>query len=238
MLNFVPIGHEFFLYQAAEIDTTSPAGTGGGTKLTYVFVNARYRVSPWLEFQGLYHRGVSIDTRTITQDILNGRPVDPRALDGFLFGSIGGRVTVEPIRGIRLYGGYSQERSSREGETYPRYQAGIWAMNVLGTGLDLSVSDNRYNRPSTGSYDSWYASIGRSLGPSIYLTLDYTTSLSVLNITTFDGLVVQSRPRSKRYSASGVVNISRAFSVFLTAEQIRDDDSRQNRGLLGLMFRF
>ena len=40
--------------------------TGGGANLTYIFVNARYRVSRWLEFQGLYHRGLSIDTRTIT----------------------------------------------------------------------------------------------------------------------------------------------------------------------------
>ncbi len=238
MLNFIPVGREFFLYQAAEIDTTGPAGSGGGPKLRYIFVNARLRATPWLEFQGLYHHGLSIDTRTVAQDVLNGRPVDPQALSGFLFGSIGGRVTIEPLKNVRIWGGYSQEQSSFAGGTYPRYQAGISAMNVFGSGLDLTASDNRYNQPLTGAYDSLYASIGRSIGPKVYLTLDYTTSLSTLNVTTTDGIVVQSHPKSKRYSMSGMVNLSRAFSVFMTAEQIRDDNTRQFRGLLGVNFRF
>ena len=238
MLNFIPIGRDFFLYQAAEIDTTGPAGTEGGPQLTYIFVNARYRAATWLEFQFLYHHGTSIDTRSIAQDILNGRPVDPRALEGFLFGSIGGRVSIEPIRNLRIWGGYSQEQTSRAGESYPRYQAGISAMNVFGSGLDLTASDYRYNRPATGSYDSVYASIGRNIGPKVYLTLDYTTSLSVLRLTDSAGAIVLSRPKSKRYALSGVVNLSRAFSILLTGEQIRDDTARQFRGLLGLTFRF
>ncbi len=238
MLNFIPIGKEFFLYQAAEIDTTGPAGSGGGARVTYNFINARYQPAAWIELQGLYHHGLSIDTRAIALDILNGRPVSPSALDGFLFGSIGGRVTFMPVPSLRIWGGYAQEQSSRAGEDYPRIQAGLSVTNLFGSGLDLTASDNRYNRPLTGSYDSIYASIGRSIGPRFYLTLDYTTSLSVLSLTNSDGVVVQSRPRSKRYAASGVVNLSRAFSLLLTAEQLRDDDVRQLRTLLGITFRF
>lgn len=238
MLNFIPVGRDFFLYQAAEYDLSPPGGGEGTGRLTYVFVNARLRATPWLEFQGIYHHGVSIDTRSIAQDVLNGRPVDPRTLEGFLYGSIGGRVTIEPVRGVRLWAGYSQEQSSIAGETYPRYQAGIYLFNLLGSGLDISASDYRYDRPSTGRYDSLYASIGHSIGSRVYLTLDYTTSLSTLILTGPDGVLVRTSPRSKRYSLSGVVNLSRAFSLFLTAEQIKDDSSRQNRGLLGLSFRF
>jgi hypothetical protein len=237
MLNFIPIGKEFFLYQAAEIDTTGPAGTGGGAQLTYIFVNARYQPANWVEFQALYHQGISIDTRSIAQDVLNGRPVSPSALDGFLFGSIGGRITFLPIPSLRIWGGYAQEKSTREGETYPRIQAGISTTNLFGTGLDLTASDFRYNR-SSGSYDAIYASIGRSIGPRLYLTFDYTTSLSVLSLTNSDGVVVQSRPRSKRFALSGTVNISRAFSLLLTAEQISDDTTRQFRALTGITYRF
>jgi len=46
------------------------------------------------------------------------------------------------------------------------------------------------------------------------------------------------RPSSKRYSLSGTYNLSRAFSLFLTTEQLVDDTAKQNRGLLGLTFRF
>jgi hypothetical protein len=236
MLNFIPIGRNFFLYQAAEIDTTGPAGSGGGPELTYIFVNARARPVKWMEIQLLYHRGLSIDSRSIAQDVLNGRPVDPRALDGFLYSSIGGRLTIEPVRNLRIWGGYSQEQSSREGQSYGRYQGGISVTNVFG--FDLTASDYRYNVPSTGPYDSIYASIGRSIGPLVYLTLDYTTSLSTLNLTTIDGVVVQSHPRSRRYAFSGVFNVSRAFSLLLTAEQIRDDYARQTRVLAGITFRF
>ncbi|MFI5182635.1 MAG: hypothetical protein ACHQPI_14730 [Thermoanaerobaculia bacterium] len=239
MLNFIPIGRDFFLYQAAEYDLSAPGGAGGGGgRLTYIFVNARLRATPWLEFQGMYHHGISIDTRSIAQDVLNGRPTDPRTLEGFLYGSIGGRVTIEPIRGIRVWGGYSQEQSSFAGGTYPRYQAGIYLFNLLGSGFDITASDYRYNQPSTGSYDSFYASIGHNIGSRVYLTLDYTTSLSTLSLTGPDGILVQTHPQSKRYSISGVVNLSRYFSLFLTAEQIRDDTSQQNRGLVGLSFRF
>lgn len=236
MLNFIPIGREFFLYQAAEFDTTGPAGSGGGAGLTYMFVNARLRPVKWLEIQAMYHRGVSIDTRSLAQDILNGRPVDPRAVEGFLYSSVGGRLTIEPVRNLRIWGGYSQDQSSREGQSYARYQGGISAMNVFG--FDLTLSDYHYNMPSTGPYDSIYASIGRSIGPQVYLTLDYTTSLSTLTMTTGDGLVVRSHPHSQRYALSGVINLSRAFSLLLTGEQIRDDYVRQTRVLAGLTFRF
>jgi len=139
MLNIIPIGREFFLYKAAEIDTTGPAGSGGGPRVTYNFINARYQPAPWIELQALYHHGISIDTRSIAQDILNGRPVDPRALDGFLFGSIGGRITFLPLPSLRIWGGYAQEQSSRAGENYPRIQAGISATNVFGSGLPPKV---------------------------------------------------------------------------------------------------
>ena len=46
------------------------------------------------------------------------------------------------------------------------------------------------------------------------------------------------RPSSRRYSLSGIFNLSRAFSLFVTGEQLVDDETTQNRGLLGLTFRF
>jgi hypothetical protein len=235
MLNFIPIGRWFFLYQAGEYDTTGPAGTGGGGRLTYMFVNARVQPVKWMDLQVSYHDGVSIDTRSLAQDILNGRPVDPRALEGFLFSSIGGRLTFYPTRFLRIWGGYSQDKTSREGQSYGRYQGGISAMNVYG--FDLTLSDYHYNM-SSGPYDSIYASIGHSFGSAVYVTLDYTSSLSTLNLTTGDGAVVVSHPHTRRYAISGNWNISRAFSLLLTGEQIRDDYVRQTRVLAGLTFRF
>ncbi len=237
MLNLIPVGREFFLYQAAEYDLTGPAGIGSGG-LTYFFATARWAPVRVFEVQGLYQHGRSVDARTITQDQIAGRPIDAKALDGFLFDSMGGRVTVEFARGWRVLAGYYQDKNNRDDVKSNRWQFGLNSMNVFGSGLDLYVSDNRTIRPGTSSYDAWYFSLGRSLGSHLYVTLDYSTSLSVLQLTDSGGLTVVNKPSSRRYSLSGVWNVSRAFSVLVTAEQLVDDTSKQNRGLLGLTFRF
>ena len=94
----------------------------------------------------------------------------------------------------------------------------------------------RSERPE-GSYDAWYASLGRSLGQKVYLTADYATSLAVIRVVDH-GAVIERRPRSKRYGLNGVWNVSRAFSLIATAERLDDDASTDERLLLGLIYRF
>lgn len=235
--NFIPIGREFFLYQAAEYDLTGPGGVGDGG-LAYFFATARWAPVRAFEIQALYQHGRSIDARSITQDQLAGRPIDAKSLDGFLFDSMGGRVTVEVARAVRVWGGYYQDKNNRDDIAQDRWQFGLSAMNVFKSGFDVFVSDNRTIRPGSSTYDAWYFSLGRSLGPRLYVTLDYSTSLSVLQLTDSGGLTVVNRPSSRRYSLSGIWNVSRAFSLLLTAEQLVDDTTTQDRGLLGLTFRF
>ncbi len=241
MLNFIPVGRQFFLYQAAEYDLTGPGGVGSGG-LTYFFATARWSPIPRLEFQGLYQHGRSVDARQITLDQIAGRPIDARSLDGFLFDSMGGRVSVEVARGWRVWGGYYQDKNNRDDIAANRLQFGLSAINAFGSGFDVYVSDNRTTRPGatsgSQSYDAWYFSIGRSVGSKVYLSLDYSTSLSVLALTDSGGLTIVTRPSARRYSLTGIWNVSRAFSFLLTAEELVDDAVTQDRGLLGLTFRF
>ncbi len=57
-------------------------------------------------------------------------------------------------------------------------------------------------------------------------------------ITALGGVTVTTRPKTKRSSLNGNWNLSRHFSVFFTAEELRDDTSRDLRGMLGLNYRF
>jgi hypothetical protein len=236
MMNFVPIGRKFFLYQAAEYDIAKPGGLGK-SGLNYLFANVRYAPSAWLEIQGLYHHGRSIDARTISQDILNGRPVDARTIEGFLFESVGGRLTFSVAPSLRVFGGYSRERDNGSDRPYGRTTAGIWASDVFGTGVDVSLSDSRSNRPGT-TYDSWYASIGRNIGSRFYLSADYSTSLSVLRFQGPDGVSIVSQPRSRRVSLYALWNVDRHFSVTAAGERLREDNSTDDRVRLGLVLRF
>lgn len=235
--NFFNLGKTLFFYVAGEYDVVAPGGKGE-KGLSYAFVNARWTVSSRLEVQGLYHRGRSYDARTLTEDQLAGRPIDPRLAAGFLFESAGGRVTVEVARGFRVFAGYAEDRGNREDGKTGRITAGVHASNVFRSGIDLTLSDNRVDRPDGGSFDSWYASVGRSFGRGVYVSLDYATALSVLVFAGTDGIRVETRPRTDRFSLNGNVNLGRGLSLLVMAERSRGDLSTDLRGTVGLAMRF
>lgn len=234
--SFIPVGKKLFFYVAGEYDVAQPGGQADAG-LSYAFVNARWSVSTRVELQGLYHRGRSYDARTLTQDQIDGRPVDPRLLTGFLYESAGGRLTVEVARGVRVFAGYARDRGNRDDGSTGRITAGFHASNVFRSGIDVTVSDNRIDRPDN-TYDSWYASIGRSFGGRVYVSLDYSTALSVLRFTSSDGVVVESRPQTNRFSLNGSVNLGRSVSLLFAAERGTDDRATDLRGTAGLSVRF
>jgi hypothetical protein len=190
-----------------------------------------------IELQGVYHRGRSIDTRTITLDQLNGRPVSARALEGWLFESAEGRVTVTLFKSFRVFGGYAQDRNNSDDAATDRFSFGFFTSNLLRTGLDVHVSDYRIDRP-TSSCDAWDVSVGRNVTPRVYLTFDYSNSLAVLQVTSLGGFQVEQRTRTTRYAITGLVNLNRWFSLLLSGERLRDGSLIQIRWLSGLTYRF
>lgn len=235
--NYIPVQQSVFIYQAAEVDLTGPGGEGSGG-LTYFFVNARVAPVKRADIQATYHRGRSIDARSITDDLLNGRPVPAKTLDGFLYESVGARLTVEVARGFRLFAGYGQDKNDRDADAMDRLSFGVYTSNLFGTGIDVNVTDYRYQRGSASSYDSWYVSAGRSFGSRLYLSGEYTTSLSVLRHARDDGFVVESRPQTDRFGASANIYLSRTFSLLVVADYTRDEGVKETRLLSGLSVRF
>ena len=235
-MNVVPVGKRLFVYQTAEYDLSGPGGTGDGG-LNYFFANARYMPARRVEVTGSVHRGRSIDARTISQEILDGRPVDQKSLEGFLFESVGGRVTVEVRRNVRLHAGYARDRNNREDESAGRISAGIWASNIGGSGFDVTLSDNRIERGDR-TYDAIYASVGHSAGSRVYLSADYSTSLAVVRVVGDGGAIVETRPRTKRYGLNAVWHLTRVVSVLLGADRLEDERTTDDRGSFAVTYRF
>jgi hypothetical protein len=190
-----------------------------------------------VELTGTYNRGRSIDARTLTNDLLNGRALSTQAVEGLKYESRGGRVSVEVIKGVRVYGSYAQDRNNRDDALTGRVTLGGYAGNLGGSGFDLSASDSRINRPS-GAYHSTYVSVGHGIGRSVYVTSDYTTSLSVVQFLRGDGLLIQTRPWSKRYSGSLNANMNRHLSFSVTGDLTEDATQREIRVLTGVSARF
>jgi hypothetical protein len=235
--NYLPLDKRLFVYQAAEWDVAGPGVSGAGS-LTYFFANGRYLATDKIEVQGTFPRGRSIDSRSIIRDQLDGRPVDPKALDGMKYESVTGRVTVTILPHLRVFGGYGQDRNNRDDAVAGRVTFGAYASNVFKTGIDATISDSRIDRGASGSYDSWYASIGRSVGGRLYLTGDYSSSLSVFHFTSLNGFLIETRPLTRRFAISGVVNAMRGASLLITAERVLDSNATQTRLLSGITYRF
>ncbi|MGE0360839.1 MAG: hypothetical protein AB7H93_05720 [Vicinamibacterales bacterium] len=234
--NFVPAG-PLFVYQVAEYDLAPVAGGRGHDGLTYLFGTARLSVGRRLELQGTVSRGRSVDARGLSDDIQAGRPVTQQAVDGLRYESYGGRVSGEILPRVRTYVGYSRDRNNRDDDPTGRWLAGGFAGDLFGTGVDVTVSASRLRGP-TGTYHSTFVSAGRELGPRVYATAEMSTALSQVRFLRWDGLVVETRPTTKRFGGNATVQLWRSTSSFVSLEHTRDgDDYREWRALTGLTVR-
>jgi hypothetical protein len=234
-MNFLPIGQKFFLYQAAEYDVSAPGGKARGG-LNYFLTNVRIAPTARLELQGNFSRGRSIDARGITEDSLTGRAVSPTALEGFLYESTGGRVTVEVAPRVRLNAGYARDKNNRDDAPTGRITFGGYAGNIAGSGFDVSASNSVVDR-STGAYHSRYVSLGRQLGRAVYVSGDFATSLAIVRFSRSDGVVVELRPHTTRMTGSATINVGRATSLLLNVDRTLDDGAREWRVLSGISYR-
>jgi len=235
--NYVPVGHTFTLYEALEYDLKAPDGSNKGT-LTYIFANARLTLLPGLELQAIYHRGLSIDRRTLSADILAGRPLDPKMVEGFLYESFGGRLTFRVLPGAQLSAGYSEDRTNMNDGTSRRWTFGLYAANALKTGFDLNISDWHMTSDVGSSSDSIYASLGKSLGRQVYLEGYYASSISVFRFLGNGSYELLSYPRTNRLGMSSVLNILPSFTLLVTAESLSGDRFKEVRLMSGLSYRF
>lgn len=236
MTNFIPAGQRFFAYQAAEYETQGPANGAVKRGLSYFLTNARITASSRVELNATYNRGRALDARQLTADLINGRALTTQALEGLKYESTGGRITVEVVRRLYVYGGYTRDRNNRDDASAARILVGGHAGNILGTGFDVSGSDSRIER-ATGPYHSKYFSVGHTLARSLYLSVDYSTSLSVVHFIRSDGVVIETKPSTRRYSGSASATLNRHFSLLGTLDYTIDDAMTEVRVLSGLSYR-
>jgi hypothetical protein len=232
---FLPVGQKLFVYQSAEYDPQAPAGRGP-QGLSQLFAMARVLPADRVDLQATYTRNRAIDVRGLSEDVLAGRPIQSFAIDGLLFDSVGGRVTVEVVRRVRIYGGYARDRYSSDAQPSGRTMVGGYASNVLDSGLDVTVSDSLISRPA-GTYHSQYVSLGHQLGRTTYLSADFSTSLSIVQFSRSDGVTIEMRPHTNRFSTTASINLERHWSLLITAERSTSDGIPEFRVLSGLTYR-
>ncbi|MGE3842503.1 MAG: hypothetical protein AB7I50_13035 [Vicinamibacterales bacterium] len=234
--NYLPVGRSLFVYQAGEIDVRAPVGTAQGG-LAYLFTSARVNAGRRVELMGTHNRGRSLDVRGLAEDVLSGRPVAQRQIDGLQYESLGGRISVEVVPRVRVYTGYSRDKNNRDDAPTGRWLIGGHAADVFHSGVDVTASDSRLER-SNGSYHAFYASVGRQIGRAVYASGSYSTSLSIVRFARTDGLIIETKPSSTRVGGQASINLGRSVSLLVDVERTTDDDTHEFRALSGLTYRF
>ena len=234
--NFLPMGRAVNVYQAAEYEVRGPAQGVAQRGLSYFLANVRVSPASRLELLGTYNRGRALDARQLTADLLTGRSLTQQAVEGLTYESAGGRVTVQPVRSVHVYASYARDRNNRDDAPTARVTFGGQAGDVMKTGVDVAVSDARIEH-STGPYHSRYVSVGRGIGRAAYASVDYSTSLSVIRFAQLDGVIIETRPRTRRWSGSTSINVGRTVSLLFTLDRTTDDTIRDMRVLSGLSYR-
>jgi len=163
--------------------------------------------------------------------------VAPEALDGLLFESARVRLMVRPSRGVSLWAGYGTDRNNRDDPTAVRLNLGFSARRILGTAADFNVSATRTDR-GDDSYDSLWASLGYSIGSRVYVSLEYRDTLSLYHLNPGGEEIIEVRPKSRMFSVTSNINISRTFSLLLELELFDHSDFQEHRLLSGLIVRF
>lgn len=233
--NFLPVGRRLFLYQAGEYDLVGVAGNGG-RRLSYLLNNVRVSAGSRIELQGTYHRGRSVDTRSLALDVIQGAAVSTRRVEGLFYESVGGRVWVTVVPHVRLNAGYSSDRTNSTDVRTRRYQLGGSAWNLRG--FDLYVTRTSI-AATTRTYSGWDVSVGRNLGTRLYVTGDFSTNLSSVRLIDDRGLfTLEHRPRTRRYEVSTLANVTRRYSLLFTVDRTQDSEVTEQRYLAGLTIRF
>jgi len=235
--NYLPVKQTVFVYQALEYDIKGPAAGTATGGLSYFLVNGRASAGTRVQLQGTYNRGRSINARQLTDDLINGRALRARDIDGLRYETAGGRVSVRIVRQVEVYVGYARDRNNREDVPTARTTIGGYAGNLFGTGFDVSGSDALIDRP-TGPYHSRYLSVGRRIGRSVYVSGDYSTSLAVVRFVRSDGVTIETRPWTRRVSGNTSVILSRQFSLVGVADYTTDEGLQDLRVMTGLTYRY
>lgn len=234
-LNYLPVGRNLFLYQSGEYDLQGVGGNGG-RRLSYFLTNARVSAGSRIELQGTYHRGRSVDTRSLALDVLQGTPIATRRIEGLFYESLGGRVWVTVVPHVRLNAGYSSDRTNSNDARTRRYQLGGNAWNLRG--FDAYLTRSSITGPSR-TYAAWDASLGRNVGSRLYLSGDYSTNLSSVRMIDERGVfTLEHRPRTRRYAISALANLARHYSLLITVDRTEDGEMTDQRQLAGLTVRF
>jgi hypothetical protein len=232
----VPVGNSAVVYGSAEYELGS--GVSGADRLSHLFLNARYSLSPAADVTGHYSSGRGLDYHQFLLEQSQNPDRNSAELERFYYTeSYGVRFAYKPWRQLRLF--IAQRESEQKDQAIRNHttQLGASTWDFGGTGIGLYGSYD-INRGDASESDSYRVSVSRAFGP-----VAWTGYLS----STFNGLrfdAVTGRPEvvhvpdQRTISNDFVFDLTAGLAVSIEHDLFRRGEEHENSLFFRMMFRF
>lgn len=232
---FVPVKEMLYVFGNAEFELGKDVAPAD--RLSRLFLNARVDLGRMADVTGFYSSGRGLDFHGYVLERSQDPGLPDRGLERFFYSEqYGGRLSVKPVKGIRLYLSRLESRQKDLDIRNHTWRFGASAVDILKSGV-TAYGDYSANRGTHAESDSYYLSLDRTFGR-------FTTSVSFAN--TYNGLRFSSRGGDpqiihlngyKTLSANVFVPLNRRLSISAEYSYFAQKDAGEHQFFLRLIFR-
>jgi hypothetical protein len=233
--SFVPVKQTLYVFGNAEFELGK--GVKRADRLSRVFLNARVDLGRMADVTGFYSSGRGLDFHGYVLERSQDPGLPDRGLERFFYSEqYGGRLSVNPVKGIRLHLSRLESRQKDLDIRNHTWRFGASAADILKSGV-TAYGDYSANRGTHAESDSYYLSLDRDFGR-------FSCSASFAN--TYNGLRFSSTGGDpqiihlngyKTLAANVFVPIGRRLSVSAEYSYFIQKDAGEHQFFLRLIFR-
>ncbi len=232
---FVPVKETLYVFGNAEFELGKDVKPAD--RLSRLFLNARVDLGRKVDVSAFYSSGRGLDFHGYVLERSQDPGLPDRGLERFFYSEqYGGRLSVKPVKGIRLYLSRLESRQKDLDIRNHTWRFGASAVDILKSGV-TAYGDYSANRGTHAESDSYYLSADRTFGR-------FTTSVSFAN--TYNGLRFSSTGGDpqiihlngyKTLAANVFVPVNRRLSVSAEYSYFIQRDDGEHQFFLRLIFR-
>ena len=169
----------------------------------------------------------------LTDDVLNGRPLTPQAVDGLRYETVGGRVSVKVVRDVEVYGGYARDRNNRDDAADRARHDRRLRHATCSTPASTCRARTRGSIARPGPIIPGISRSAAASAARVYVSGDYSTSLAVVRFLRSDGVTIETRPWTRRLSGNVSATLNRQFSLIGVVDYTMDEGMNDLRVMTG-----
>ncbi len=159
---FVPVKEALYVFGNAEFELGKDVKPAD--RLSRLFLNARVDLGRMADVTGFYSSGRGLDFHGYVLERSQDPGLPDRELERFFYSEqYGGRLSVKPVKGIRLYLSRLESRQKDLDIRNHTWRFGASAMDILKSGI-TAYGDYSSNRGTHAESNSYYLSLDRTFG--------------------------------------------------------------------------